>query len=179
MKYNNKDRINIVAAIFAGLLASSAQAGFINVSIGAPPVVVVQPAAVVVEAPAPAPVPVEYFTRPGDTIRTVAASQNVQVETLVSANPVNDLALQPGQKINLPAVVPAQWAWDGTEYFCVINGDYYFQHEGRWIICDRDRLARFHGWEHAHPDWRNQHDKLRDKQHDKQQEHDKQHDRYN
>ena len=30
----------------------------------------------------------------------------------------------------------------------------YMRGPGVWVECDEVRLARFHGWERGHPDWR-------------------------
>jgi hypothetical protein len=53
------------------------------------------------------------------------------------------------------AVVPDSYVWDGTEYVGVVNGQYFYLGAGNvWVACDPARLARFHGWEKDHADWR-------------------------
>lgn len=52
-------------------------------------------------------------------------------------------------------VGPAGYVWDGVEYVGEYNGQYmYLNGGGVWVVCDEMRLARFHGWEGSHPDWR-------------------------
>ena len=51
--------------------------------------------------------------------------------------------------------VPEYYVWDGYEYVGEYGGGFYYLGPGGgWIICDRARLERFHGWERGHPDWR-------------------------
>jgi hypothetical protein len=80
----------------------------------APPLVVIQPPSVVIQAPVPAP-PV------------------VTVET----------------------TVPDDYVWDGSEYVGVVGSQYYYLGPDHvWLTLDAPRLARFHGWERGHADWR-------------------------
>jgi hypothetical protein len=52
-------------------------------------------------------------------------------------------------------VVPDNYVWDGYEYVGVVGGGFYYLGPGNvWIVCDRDRLDRFNGWQRGHPDWR-------------------------
>jgi hypothetical protein len=52
-------------------------------------------------------------------------------------------------------VAPETYVWDGVEYVGFYNGQYmYLNGGGVWVVCDEARLARFHGWERGHPDWR-------------------------
>lgn len=65
----------------------------------------------------------------------------------------------PTVTVQTPAVtvqaVPDSYVWDGTEYVGVIGSTYYYLGPGDvWITMDAPRLARFHDWEHGHPDWR-------------------------
>ena len=52
-------------------------------------------------------------------------------------------------------VVPDTYTWDGDEYVGVVGDQYYYLGPGNaWVVMDAPRLARFHGWEHDHADWR-------------------------
>jgi hypothetical protein len=52
-------------------------------------------------------------------------------------------------------VAPNAYVWDGVEYVGEYNGQYmYLNGGGAWVVCDEMRLARFHGWEGGHADWR-------------------------
>jgi hypothetical protein len=52
-------------------------------------------------------------------------------------------------------VAPGAYVWDGVEYVGEYNGQYmYLSGGGVWVVCDEMRLARFHGWEGGHPEWR-------------------------
>jgi hypothetical protein len=51
--------------------------------------------------------------------------------------------------------MPDSYVWDGVEFVGVVGGQYmYLGPGGAWLVCDSFRLARFHGWERGHPDWR-------------------------
>jgi hypothetical protein len=51
--------------------------------------------------------------------------------------------------------VPDAYVWDGVEFVGMVGGSYmYLGPGGVWLGCDSIRLARFHGWERGHPDWR-------------------------
>jgi hypothetical protein len=53
------------------------------------------------------------------------------------------------------APVPDSYVWDGTEYVGVVGDQYYYLGPGSvWLAFGPDQFARFHGWEHGHPDWR-------------------------
>jgi hypothetical protein len=53
------------------------------------------------------------------------------------------------------APVPDSYVWDGTEYVGVVGSQYYYLGPGNvWLSFGPDQFARFHGWEHGHPDWR-------------------------
>lgn len=66
----------------------------------------------------------------------------------------------PAPVVTIPApavtvTVPDSYVWDGTEYVGVIGTQYFYLGPGDvWLAADAPRLARFHDWEHAHPDWR-------------------------
>jgi hypothetical protein len=52
-------------------------------------------------------------------------------------------------------MVPDSYVWDGTEYVGYVNGAYFYLGPGNvWVACGPDQIARFHGWEGGHPDWR-------------------------
>jgi hypothetical protein len=56
-----------------------------------------------------------------------------------------------------PVVVeaPPTYVWDGVEFVGDYNGQYMcLNGAGVWVACDPVVLARFHGWEGGHPDWR-------------------------
>jgi hypothetical protein len=57
-----------------------------------------------------------------------------------------------------PAVtvtVPDSYVWDGTEYVGVVGSQYFYLGPNNvWLTLDAPRLARFHGWERDHQDWR-------------------------
>jgi hypothetical protein len=37
----------------------------------------------------------------------------------------------------------------------VVGSQYYYLGPGHvWVVCDPDRVVRFHDWERAHTDWR-------------------------
>jgi hypothetical protein len=76
-------------------------------------------------------------------------------------------ALVPGCSISVTPMAPAPppaavvvaapeaYVWDGVEFVGEYNGRFmYLNGGGVWIECDEVRLARFHGWERGHPDWR-------------------------
>jgi hypothetical protein len=51
--------------------------------------------------------------------------------------------------------VPDSYVWDGVEFVGVVGSDYFYLGPGDvWLTLDAPRLARFHDWEHGHPDWR-------------------------
>src|ERR1700722_7036203 len=51
-------------------------------------------------------------------------------------------------------MVPDVYVWDGVENVGIVDGQYYYLGPGDvWLICDPDRLTRFHGWEGSHADW--------------------------
>ena len=73
-----------------------------------------------------------------------------------------------GIEINVPApvvavpapavtvqTVPDSYVWDGTEFVGVVGTQYYYLGPDHvWLALDAPRLARFHGWERDHADWR-------------------------
>ena len=51
--------------------------------------------------------------------------------------------------------VPDSYVWDGSEYVGVVGSQYYYLGPNNvWLTLDGPRVARFHEWEHGHPDWR-------------------------
>jgi len=61
----------------------------------------------------------------------------------------------PPSPVTVEVGVPDYYVWDGVEFVGVIGTDYYYLGSGNvWLICDPDRLARFHDWERGHADWR-------------------------
>ena len=55
-----------------------------------------------------------------------------------------------------PVFVPEAYTWDGVEYVGLVGDQYFYLGQGDvWLVAGPDRLARFHGWESGHPDWRN------------------------
>jgi hypothetical protein len=55
-----------------------------------------------------------------------------------------------------PVMVPEAYTWDGVEYVGLVGDQYFYLGAGDvWLLAGPDRLERFHGWEHGHPDWRN------------------------
>jgi hypothetical protein len=51
-------------------------------------------------------------------------------------------------------MVPDVYVWDGVENVGTVNGQYFYLGPGDvWLVCDPDRLTRFHGWEKGHADW--------------------------
>lgn len=61
-------------------------------------------------------------------------------------------------EVPAPAVtveVPDAYVWDGVEFVGVVGTQYYYLGPDHvWLVCDPVRLARFHGWEKGHADWR-------------------------
>jgi hypothetical protein len=52
-------------------------------------------------------------------------------------------------------MVPEAYTWDGVEYVGLVGDQYFYLGPGNvWLVAGPDRLARFHGWEGGHPDWR-------------------------
>jgi hypothetical protein len=67
----------------------------------------------------------------------------------------------PAVTVQVPALavtvqtVPDSYVWDGTEYVGVVGSQFFYLGPGNvWLTLDGPRLARFHGWEHSHADWR-------------------------
>ena len=57
--------------------------------------------------------------------------------------------------IEAPVMVPEAYTWDGVEYVGLVGDQYYYLGPGNvWLVAGPDRLARFHGWERGHADWR-------------------------
>lgn len=51
--------------------------------------------------------------------------------------------------------VPDYYVWDGFEYVGYVGDSCFYLGPGNvWVVCEPFRLARFHDWEHGHPDWR-------------------------
>ena len=83
---------------------------------------------------------------------------------LMSAPPVVTVHIPPPAitvQVPVPAVpapivaVPDNYVWDGYEYVGVVGSQYYYLVRGNaWLALDPTRLARFHGWEKDHSDWR-------------------------
>jgi hypothetical protein len=70
----------------------------------------------------------------------------------ISMRPTGVVAMGPEPVV---VVAPAAYVWDGVEYVGEYDGQYvYLSGGGVWVVCDEMRLARFHGWEGGHPDWR-------------------------
>jgi LysM repeat protein len=70
---------------------------------------------IVVASPSPTPTvtPVVYQVRPGDTLVTIAARYNVEVEALMDVNEISAqevFAIQPGQMLFVPVAVPVETA---------------------------------------------------------------------
>ncbi|MGH7992355.1 MAG: hypothetical protein ACREDQ_02485 [Limisphaerales bacterium] len=80
--------------------------------------------------------------------------------TLMSGPVVTVHVPAPVVTVQVPAptitvAVPDTYVWDGYEFVGVVGDQYYYLGPGNvWIVCDRARLTRFHGWEKAHADWR-------------------------
>ena len=54
----------------------------------------------------------------------------------------------------ITAVVPDTYVWDGFEFVGVVGTQCFYLGAGDyWLPCDSVRLARFHEWARAHPDW--------------------------
>src|SRR5882724_10667051 len=54
-----------------------------------------------------------------------------------------------------PVYVPDGYASDGYEDVGVVGDQYFYLGPGNvWLLCERFRLERFHGWERNHHDWR-------------------------
>jgi hypothetical protein len=57
----------------------------------------------------------------------------------------------------ITVAVPETYVWDGYEFVGVVGTHYLYLGAGDyWLPCDSVRLARFHKWATAHPDWRAQ-----------------------
>jgi hypothetical protein len=70
----------------------------------------------------------------------------------LSMTPVGVVATGPEPVV---VMAPSAYVWDGFEYVGDYNGQYmYLNGGGVWVVCDEPRLARFHGWEGGHADWR-------------------------
>jgi len=54
-----------------------------------------------------------------------------------------------------PVMVPEAYTWDGVEFVGLVGDQYFYLGPGNvWLAAGPDRLARFHGWERGHADWR-------------------------
>jgi hypothetical protein len=54
----------------------------------------------------------------------------------------------------ITVAVPNAYVWDGFEFVGVVGTQCFYLGAGDyWLPCDSVRLARFHKWERAHPDW--------------------------
>lgn len=61
----------------------------------------------------------------------------------------------PAPAVTVVVGVPDDYVWDGTEYVGVVGDQYYYLGPDHvWLVMDAPRLARFHGWEKSHADWR-------------------------
>ena len=57
--------------------------------------------------------------------------------------------------VEVTAVVPDSYVWDGSEYVGVVGDQYYYLGSGNvWMTMDAPRMHRFQGWERGHADWR-------------------------
>ena len=95
----------------------------------------------------------------GHMVFVPPAIQVVAPAPVVVAPPVVEVA-PPVVEVAPPVIeatvtVPDTYVWDGYENVGIVNGQYYYLGpDNVWLIADRDRLERFHGWERGHPDWR-------------------------
>jgi len=70
---------------------------------------------------------------------------------VVAPAPVVEVDAAPVEAV----VVPDTYVWDGVEFVGFVGGGYvYLGPNHVWLVADRMRLDRFHGWERYHPDWR-------------------------
>jgi hypothetical protein len=81
-------------------------------------------------------------------VPTIALAPAVEVA------PPTVVVAPPGVVVE-PVMVPEAYAWDGVEYVGVVGDQYLYLGPGDvWLVAGPDRLARFHGWERGHADWR-------------------------
>jgi hypothetical protein len=66
------------------------------------------------------------------------------------------VAVQPvAPVVSVDVGVPDSYVWDGSEYVGMVGDQYYYLGPNHvWLTLDAPRLARFHGWERGHGDWR-------------------------
>jgi hypothetical protein len=80
----------------------------------------------------------------------------VRIQVGVPLPPPPAIVVQtPPPAVTVEVGVPDYYVWDGYEYVGVVGGQYFYLGPGNvWIACDPVRLARFHGWERSHVNWR-------------------------